>query len=538
MHCSVWTPAEGAGDRRGHQATMNTDPSRAGESSAVLGTRVGSYLIGERLGAGGAAAVHLALRVEALPGETATIGEVVAVKVIHEHLVGESDFLRMFHDEATLALRLHHPNIVRTYEFGNEGDRLFMALEYLHGHSLFELIERCRIRGTVLPASLVAWVGANIARALHCAHSLTDDDGWPLGLVHRDVSPRNVFVCYDGSVKLIDFGIAHAAGRMAHTKVGHIKGTFTSIAPERVLGGVCDRRADVFSLACVLYEAATGKRLFKGADEVQTLKAILDGRVPDPREFLPGFPVAVAETLMKGLAIQVDRRHDTAAAFAGELESFVESSGLGSPQTELSATMRNLFANERATKDGVVDRMRLLGVPDAEITREFQLVPPSTSARRWRSAWGAAAAVVSLSTLGGVLFLLPKAGLSAAGASVPVIPTASASASFVALEIVVEPAVEAMFDVAGEVVLGESATIAWPMGSEPLDVGVRSVGYEAEHVTLIPDRDRTVTVALRPERRKAEQGAPADAGPPNVWRPVRPSPAPTAPPSDLLDRRH
>src|SRR5260221_9703808 len=185
---------------------------RAAPLAPLTGGALGRYLIGERLGSGGAASVYLAL----LRGPH-NFERVLAIKVVHEHLTESEAFVSMFLDEAHLAVRLAHPGIVHSYELGRDGPYLFIALEYLAGQPLSPLLERASQRGASLPPGLVAWVGARAAEALAYAHELTDESGKRLGLVHRDVSPQNVFLTYEGRVLLIDFGIAQASGRLTHT---------------------------------------------------------------------------------------------------------------------------------------------------------------------------------------------------------------------------------------------------------------------------------------------------------------------------------
>src|SRR5689334_19333199 len=172
-----------------------------------IGERLGLYILGPSIGAGGAASVYLA-RLDGPLG----FERLLAIKIVHEHLLEDKDFRAMFLDEANLAVRLSHPNIVHTYELGHQGEVLFLAMEYLRGRPLSLVYQRAFEQGAPLEYDLISWLGARCADALHYAHELKDEQGLPLKVVHRDISPDNLFLTYDGEVKVIDFGIARAEG--------------------------------------------------------------------------------------------------------------------------------------------------------------------------------------------------------------------------------------------------------------------------------------------------------------------------------------
>jgi serine/threonine protein kinase len=263
----------------------------------------------------------------------------VAVKVIHDHLLEEGDFVRMFIDEANIAARMSHPNVVRVHEFSREGDSLYLAMEYLHGQPLSALFERCQVNGERLPFDLVAWIGARVAAGLHHAHLLTDDQGNRLELIHRDISPQNVFLTYDGKVKLIDFGIARAAGRLAKTTLGRIKGKFSYMAPEQVLGRDFDQRADLFALGATLFEVTVGERLFAGDDQTDTLQKLLFDEIPNPSDRVPGLPEPLARVIRKALAPEVGDRYADAAAIETDLNAFISQQGQQDQQARLASVM-------------------------------------------------------------------------------------------------------------------------------------------------------------------------------------------------------
>src|SRR5262245_10374770 len=222
--------------------------------------RLGRYEIRAKIGEGGMAIVYL--------GHLAEGAErVAAVKVIKDEYSLNTDFVTMFMDEAKIVSRLDHPNIVKVYELGHEGNRLFIAMELLFGQSLWAVWNACRTRGIRLRYDLVAWIGARVAEGLHHAHELRSVDGTASNLVHRDMNASNIFVTYDGHVKIIDFGLAKAIGRVSKTAAGVVKGKLAYMSPEQAVGRQLDRRSDVFALGATLWEVSVDRRLFKGADD-------------------------------------------------------------------------------------------------------------------------------------------------------------------------------------------------------------------------------------------------------------------------------
>jgi serine/threonine-protein kinase len=318
-------------------------------SAPLTGTQLGRYVLGERIGAGGAASVYLAI----LRGPGG-FERVLAVKIVHEHLLESVHFVGMFLDEANLAVRLSHPNIVHTYELVREDDALFLAMEYLHGQPLSRLIERARDREERLSPELVAWIGARALAALGYAHGLIDDAGNALGIVHRDVSPENVFLTYDGRVVLIDFGIARAEGRVVKTG-GRIKGKLGYMAPEQMLRQPIDHRADLFALGASLYEASVGKKPFDAHDEAEASALMLDDTVPPPSTYVPGFPEALSSVLLSAMERDPDARPNSAADMAHDLDHFA---GQGASATSLSELMAIYFDEERSAQEAAIAALR------------------------------------------------------------------------------------------------------------------------------------------------------------------------------------
>jgi eukaryotic-like serine/threonine-protein kinase len=282
----------------------------------------------------------------AATGSAAPYGRAVALKVIKEEFCQNPEFVTMFIDEAEIISRLSHPNLVHVVELGSEGDRVFIAMELLMGQSLWAVWNACRARGVRLRYDLVAWVGARVADGLHHAHEMRDGNGQLLMLVHRDVNQSNIFLTYDGQVKVIDFGLASAKGRAYKTASGVVKGKIAYLAPEQVAGHPVDRRADIFALGTTLWELTTDRRLFRGKDDSETLQRIYSAEVPDAATLVQGYPPALHEILRRALAREASARYATVADFGRSLDFFARSERRAVDARALSAVMSELFAEE------------------------------------------------------------------------------------------------------------------------------------------------------------------------------------------------
>ncbi len=306
-------------------------------------SRLGKYEVRAKIGEGGMATVYLG-------HERARDGQgdrVVALKVIKDEYALSHDFVNMFLDESKIVSRLNHPNVVRVYELGSEGARLFLAMELLFGQSLWHVWNACRVAGVRLRYDVAAYVGALGALGLHHAHELTSPDGRPSNLVHRDVNASNIFVTYGGEVKIIDFGLAKAIGRLSQTAAGVVKGKLAYMSPEQAVGKPLDRRSDIFALATSLWEVTTDRRLFKGADDVETLKRVYSAHVPDPTTMVEGYPPALWRVLKRALAKNPADRYPTAADLATDLDAFVRAGGQAIGPATVSEVMQALFRSER-----------------------------------------------------------------------------------------------------------------------------------------------------------------------------------------------
>jgi serine/threonine protein kinase len=307
----------------------------------------------------------------------------------------------MFMDEARIASRLRHPNIVRCYELGNEGRHVFIAMEFLFGQSLWALWGACRARGTRLDYPMIASIGARVADGLHYAHELVDEDGARLEIVHRDINATNIFVTYDGRIKIIDFGLAKASKRVSKTAAGIIKGKVAYMSPEQAVGAAVDRRTDVFALGTTLWELSCDRRLFKDADEVETLRRVNAGDVPDPTRLVPGFPPALWRVLERALTRDKGGRHATAADLSRDLDEFARSAAMtGIDERAVAATMRELFPGDRERQEAWIAGARK-GAHGARIARPIE----ETEAEVTYSGAGLASSVLGMAgaTPGGAL---------------------------------------------------------------------------------------------------------------------------------------
>jgi branched-chain amino acid transport system substrate-binding protein len=281
----------------------------------------GRYRLIADVGRGGMSDVYLAVTegTEA----AAQFQKLLVIKMLKRELGEDPDFVKMFLNEARLAARLNHPNIVQTIEIGNAGGRYFLAMEYLEGQPLHRVFRNADAREN-LSLAMRLHILVQALGGLHYAHERTDYDGSPLDIVHRDISPSNLFVTYDGQVKLMDFGIAKARDSEAETRVGVFKGKAAYIAPEQVKGDGVDRRADIYSAGVLLWEMITGRRLWQGLTQGETLKRVMAGEVPKPSSIDPRVPRELERIAMKALELHRESRFGTAAELATELERFAE----------------------------------------------------------------------------------------------------------------------------------------------------------------------------------------------------------------------
>lgn len=399
---------------------LNTSGAEGAEE-----TSVGRYRVIGRLAKGGMAEVLMG----ALDG-AAGVTRAVVIKRVLPHLAEEDEFRAMFLDEARLVAGLRHPNVVSVLELGEDDGVLFLVMEYLQGEGLDELSSRVLHQDTVLEPRLAAFVVAEACAGLHAAHTHTAPGGEPLNIIHRDVSPHNIFLGYDGHVKLIDFGIAQSSVQDAKTQTGVVKGKLSYMAPEQLDRRALDHRVDVFALGVVLWELLTGKRLFKRGSPMETVRAICFDPIPGPLDVRDDVPVYLDGICRCALSRKPEHRYESAAAMRADLLKCIRSlNQTGNEREELSRLLKQEFEDNRAKKREMIRSIESGGdVLVAAKDATQSLTPPSLSGARvtskapgvapprpapaserpLRPAWKKQALVfgaVALTTLGLALFL-------------------------------------------------------------------------------------------------------------------------------------
>jgi eukaryotic-like serine/threonine-protein kinase len=287
----------------------------AEQSSADYRGNLGRYALYGEIASGGMATVHLGRLIG-----SAGFARTVAIKRLHPHLAKDPDFVAMFLEEARVAARVRHPNVVATLDVVYEENELFLVMEYVAGESLSRLVRRAREAGKRIPPAHVAAMVCSALEGLHAAHEATSERGTPLGLVHRDVSPQNIHVGVDGVTRVLDFGIAKATNRAVETKSDQIKGKVAYMSPEQLAKSRIDRRADVYSASVVLWEALTGKRLFRADDVPALVYSIIHDPIAPPSLIVSELSKEVDAIVMKGLERDASKRWSSAREMAVALE--------------------------------------------------------------------------------------------------------------------------------------------------------------------------------------------------------------------------
>jgi eukaryotic-like serine/threonine-protein kinase len=310
-------------------------------------THLGRYELLFEMGSGGMATLYLAHI-----GGPQNFEKLVAIKKIHDHLTGRQDFVDMFLDEARISARIQHPNVVQLYDLGEADGAYFIAMEYVHGRNLAGLLRAVSGQGSrTYGWPQAAWLVSEAAAGLHAAHELKTLDGQLLNLVHRDVSPQNILVSFDGNVKVADFGIAFAAERITHTESGVLKGKIPYMSPQQAAGEPIDRRADVFALGTLLYESVCLCRLFKEPTEAASLSRVGRADVPRPRSVKPDLPEPLEEILLKALARDPADRYQTAAELRNALRQLLTDFRITVDAPQIAEVMHELFDEQMQELD-------------------------------------------------------------------------------------------------------------------------------------------------------------------------------------------
>lgn len=337
-------------------------------TSAALSPELGKYRLIAKLARGGMGQVYLA--VAQGPGG---FHKLVVVKEMRPEFAEDATYVAMFQEEARLAARLAHPNIVQTNEVGFDESRHYMIMEYLDGRSLYRLAKQLAPRGG-LPLGAHLRVIAEALIGLHYAHDLRGFDGEPLGIVHRDVSPLNVFVTFDGQAKVLDFGIAKAADSALETQAGILKGRIAYMAPEQASGAKVDRRADVYAAGVMIWEAAAGRRLWPGLGDVEILMRTLGEGPPRLRSVRSTAPADLDALCARAMARNPDDRHPTAAALLADLDRHLSQREDAVSMRQLGAMVSAAFEPERQRMNAVIEEalLELRGTPQSGVMPAFQ----------------------------------------------------------------------------------------------------------------------------------------------------------------------
>ena len=473
--------------------------------------QVGRYHVVGRLATGGMAEVLLGKMYGPSGFE-----QPVVLKRILPHLAAEPLFKSMFVQEARVAAHVRHPNVVRVYELMESEHELFLVMEYLEGETLSVLDRAARAAETSLPLGLAAFIVAEAAAGLHAAHEVTDLRGHPQHLVHRDVSPQNIFVTYGGEVKVIDFGIAKAADHVARTSFAGLKGKFTYMSPEQTRGEPLDQRSDIFSLGIVLYELTTGRRLFSRANPERTLRAVCEDPIPVPSELVPDYPAALEHVCMTALERDPERRYSSALEMRKDLlEALRYLHPSAAPKEDLSSLMQGLFAQHIGEKNAMLRGARteaaeaLAPEPSAQPlsprTEEPSTVPQgavrrdeearSERPRKSRARFQIAVALVSCAALGALAYQL---GHQATAPREPA-PKSAVGAKPVLLTIDSLPSGAEVW--IGPRRLGTTPIeLESPSSGETLQVELRKRGYVPKVVKLVPDANTSLEIELVPSK--------------------------------------
>jgi eukaryotic-like serine/threonine-protein kinase len=335
------------GPRRwpGHAAS---DTLLFGMSHLAAMRPIGRYVLFGEIASGGMATVHLG-RLSGPAGFART----VAIKQLHPQFAKDPEFVSMFLDEARLAGRIQHPNVVPTLDVVVIDNQIFLVMEFVQGASLAKLLRLSRTAGETPDPRLIASIVSGVLHGLHAAHEARGERDEALEIVHRDVSPQNILVGIDGVTRVLDFGVAKAVGRLQTTREGQVKGKFAYMAPEQLSGQPVTRRADIYAAAVVAWEALTAERLFRGDHEAAIVTAVLRAVVPPPSEIAPQIPADLDRVVMRGLDRIALRRYATAHDMAVDLEQSV---GLATP-AEVGAWVRMLAHEELEERAAQIKEM-------------------------------------------------------------------------------------------------------------------------------------------------------------------------------------
>ncbi|HZN95935.1 MAG TPA: protein kinase, partial [Myxococcales bacterium] len=339
----------------------------------------GKYLLLERINVGGMAEVFIA-KAFGIEG----FERVLAVKKILPTMAADQEFITMFIDEARISVQLNHANIVHIHELGKHEDSFYIAMEYVSGPDLRTILDRFRAGNARMPIAQAAYIASKICEGLDYAHRKKDGRGMDLGIIHRDVSPQNVLISYEGEVKIIDFGIAKAANRSHQTQAGILKGKFAYMSPEQVQGRQIDRRSDIFAVGNILFEMLTGERLFVGGSDFSVVEKVRNAEVPSVREIDPEIPAGLEQILYRALAREPTERYQWSSEMQEDLLRFQLVGDTIYSSKNLSVFMKEAFAEDLGREHSRMERFTSMQRPPelepSGITQSPFAAPPRSPA--------------------------------------------------------------------------------------------------------------------------------------------------------------
>jgi serine/threonine-protein kinase len=486
----------------------------------TLPRQFGKYTLLRKLAAGGMAELFLALH-----RSVAGFEKLIVIKRILPSMNQDKGFIEMLLHEARIAATLSHPNIVQIFDVGQIEGKYFIAMEHIHGEDIRSIVRAMKKKGvTEFPLEHTLSIVLGMCAGLAYAHERRDLDGATLDIVHRDISPQNIVVTFTGDVKVVDFGIAKSGAQAGDdTKDGQLKGKVPYMSPEQAAGEAVDWRSDIFATGVMLFELTTGKRLFKGASEFETLKLICEKEYPLPTQVRPGYPPALERIVMKALAKAKDERYQSAREMQQDLEAFVREERIPVSQVSLTKWMQSLFEEKLAQqKEALQDVKQLADIIAAQqaansslyegtLTTGTGMMAPGASSTippTKRSNAGVIVAIVGVAALGaGGWFYMRRADaitaeerarLEAAAAQVGAAPSAEAPVPKGAIEITSKPDGCSIW-IAGA--LRPETTPArienLPIGSD-IDVKLTKEGLEAFRQTVrLSEAEPTAKVAAQ-----------------------------------------
>jgi serine/threonine protein kinase len=342
----------------------------------------GKYLLIAKMAEGGMAEIHLAVE------EMRSLGRrFVIIKRIRSAFENDPDYTEYFLTEGRVALRVAHPNLPMAYELGDVGGAYYLAMEFIRGPTLLDLLRRAQRAKKKLSVQSTLTIARCVAAALEHVHGLRDVDGEPLSVIHRDVTPQNTLIGYDGTVKLIDFGIVQARVQTHETAAGVVKGKFSYLAPEQIQSNdPVDHRADLFSMGVMLHEALLGSVLFRGRTDRETIKRVLHAPIPSPTDIRKEIPESLSQVVLRALQRDPANRYPSATALLADLEHVAQSEGLGASLIHLRDEVRELCGSPLEYRVPTVARTGIAADDDLRyFLSQAGVVVPSPRPRRLRT---------------------------------------------------------------------------------------------------------------------------------------------------------